>query len=181
MRVTLAIVAASAAALAAPGALELDRARPLELWRIWTAHLAHFSLSHFALDAGSFLVLGILCERRLGPRRWAALLAVAAAVVSAGVRMIEPFDTYRGLSGLNYAALACAFALERRWGIALLGALAAKLLFEAATGDVVFFWMVEDGWTAARSAHALGALVGIAAVYSISCGRISPALPRSTA
>jgi rhomboid family GlyGly-CTERM serine protease len=166
MRVTPAIVAAAALTFLAPGAVEFDRLRLFELWRWLTGHLAHFSLYHYAVDAGTLLVLGWFFERAFGWRRWLLLLAVAAVAISAAFVVLEPHATYRGLSGLDCAAWAAGLVVvgRARWRVALvLGvALAAKLVYENAAGRFLFpQGGLGDMGRPVMSAHWVGALAGV--------------------
>lgn len=164
-----AVAAASALALLDPAVVELTRGglRDGELWRLWTGHLAHYSVYHFAVDAGTFLLLGTLYERRYGTRRWALLTGVSALAVSlvflAGERA---FESYRGLSGVDCAAFAAALTVEARRSMraaAVMGALfAAKLIWEQVTGGFLFPSAdLGSMGLPVLSAHTVGAAAGL--------------------
>lgn len=169
--VTLGIVTLAAAALAAPDLFELSRGGLAhgELWRLWTAHLAHFGTAHFCVDAGTLLLLGFLYEERLGSGRWALLLSTAATAISVVFLVAEPsLSSYRGLSGLDCAAFVAGLAVESRdrrpialfWGIAF----GAKVLYEQLTGTFLFPSAgLGDMGLPVLSAHTTGALAGFAA------------------
>lgn len=172
------IGAAAAAVLAtlAPEALELSRegvARG-ELWRIWTGQLAHCSLYHLGVDAGTLLALGFLYERAVGPARWALILGIAAPVIAGAFLLLEPgLKAYRGLSGIDCAAFAVAVGVEARrrpaLGLALGGLFAAKLAWEQASGSFLFPAAgLGDMGLPVLSAHAAGALAGFAAALTFS-------------
>ena len=135
-----------------------------ELWRLFTAHLTHFTLDHLVLDVLAFLVLGIACERR-SPRRTRWTLGLSALVISVGVLLIDPqMQRYRGLSGLDSALFALLFASmlrdsmlrdrERKGKARLLlwipGILfLAKIGYEAVSGTAVFLDSSAAGFTPA--------------------------------
>jgi len=180
--VTLGIVTLAAAALAAPDLFELSRqglARG-ELWRLWTAHLAHYSIAHFAVDAGTLLLLGFLYEDRLGSGRWALLLSTAATAISLVFLVADPsLSSYRGLSGLDCTAFVAGLVVESRdrrpvalfWGIAF----GAKVLYEQLTGTFLFpsAGLGEMGLPV-LSAHTTGALAGLAAILALRPQGIRP-------
>ncbi|MFP4281794.1 MAG: rhombosortase [Opitutales bacterium] len=141
-------------------------------WTLWTGHLVHFSTSHLLWDALAVLLLGALLERSAGALRVACLVLGAAPVVSLGVMACEPrLDGYGGLSGMA-CVLAGAVVGEwirqggprRRLGLLLGAGLAAKLAWEALHPGAA---LLAAGWSGevvpSVSAHALGALVGLAA------------------
>ncbi len=172
---SLGIVVLAALALLAPEAVELTRSGVAngELWRLFTGHLAHYSLYHFAVDAGTFAILGSIVERRLGAGRWALLLSASALLISLTFLGLEPsLDSYRGLSGLDCAAFAAALILEARKhrGMAiLLGAgFAAKLAFEQISGGFLFpSTNLGDMGLPVLSAHSVGAAVGFGTILAL--------------
>jgi rhomboid family GlyGly-CTERM serine protease len=170
----LALGAGAVAAFLIPGAarwLEYDRAAIAggEVWRLLTAHFAHWSAEHLAWDVIAFLVLGVMCERE-GRARFLACVGGAALAVSLAVWWAMPeLDRYRGLSGLDSALLVLlAVSLMRHgdtrrllagaWGLV---AFLAKLVWEGATGGALF--VHDPGLAAVPLAHLVGALVGFAA------------------
>jgi rhomboid family GlyGly-CTERM serine protease len=164
-----AVAAAAALASLDPAGFELTRGglRDGELWRLWTGHLSHYSAYHLAVDAGTFLLLGLLYERRYGTLRWALMTGVAALAVSlVFVTGERGFDAYRGLSGLDCAAFAAALTVEaprRKIVAGLMGALfAAKLIWEQASGGFLFP-SAELGSMGLPipSAHTIGAAAGL--------------------
>jgi rhomboid family GlyGly-CTERM serine protease len=102
---TLAMALVSTAALLfepVSGGLIYDR--PLifkgQLWRLWSAHVVHFGLSHFTWNLAVFLPSGIWLER-LWPAttRWFYLLS--PLIISAALLLLDPTLTrYAGLSGI---------------------------------------------------------------------------------
>lgn len=164
MKFTLILVALSGAALASPSSFELTRDGGV--WRLLTGHLAHYSLYHFAVDAGTLLVVGRLVERHWGARRWALVCAASALSISLAFLLFETrLDVYRGLSGLDCTAFAAMLSIEARRhrgpALALAVVFAAKLAYEQITGGFLF---PSTGWgdmgSPVLSAHTVGALGG---------------------
>ncbi len=169
--VSMAVAALGALAFTFPAAFELTRTGLAggEAWRLLTGHLTHHSVYHFAMDAVPLVALGWLFESRYGARRWSAILAAGAVLVSIAFLLFEQeLESYRGLSGIDCAAFAAGIVAElrsRRPVALILGALlAAKLVFEQVTGA---FLMPSTGLgdmgLPVLSSHAAGALAGLAA------------------
>jgi len=130
--------------------LEYDRSAILDgqWWRLVTGNFVHWSPEHFLLDAGAFLFVGLLYERRLR-RAYPWLLLTSALAVGCGAMALLPdMQTYRGLSGVDSGQFAAALCVEaelaRRdrsrwlWLAPVAAVFAAKLLFEAGTGQMLF-------------------------------------------
>jgi rhomboid family GlyGly-CTERM serine protease len=131
--------------------LELDRRAVLagEVWRLLGGSLVHWSAAHFLLDAGAFLAVGLLFERRLG-RAYPWILLASALAVGLSIFVVAPqVACYRGLSGADSgqfaAALACELAATRGRPLRerfLAGAaalvFALKLAYEVAAGRMFF-------------------------------------------
>lgn len=152
--------------------LEYDRQAILagELWRLWSAHLVHYSLQHALTDTGAVLVAGLITAQMFSLRALLIAVLMGAALISAGLLLAAPDCLYyRGASGLAVQLAVMAGAgLWRRASdslparailVLLAAALAAKIAAEAtgyASGwsglpaDVVVSWQ----------AHLLGAVVG---------------------
>ena len=141
-----------------------------EIWRLWSGHLVHYSLSHAAADALAFCAVGMLAEPLVGPRRFLLALLAGAAAISLGLLAFAPaLDAYRGASGL--AMLTAALAGVRMWrrqpaarwliGAAAL-ALAAKLLGDAG-GHAFTLAGLPAGVAVSWQAHLLGVLLGVCA------------------
>lgn len=116
-----------------------------EFWRPVTAHLAHGSTSHLALNLLLFLPLAAIYERRRGSWRFLADLTFVGLLVAAAVRLVHPeWTSYRGLSGVVYglAVLVLVAPAGRRpgpgdgrgWALAVLVALAGKTALETHAG-----------------------------------------------
>jgi len=174
--VTLALAGACAlgtiAGEAAAPALAWERGAILhgEIWRLWSGHLVHYSLSHGAADALALCAGGMLAEPLVGSRRFAAILMGGAALIAAGLLAWAPnLSEYRGASGLAMltAALAGSLVWRRRpsarplIGVAAL-ALAAKLLGDAG-GHALTLAGLPTGVAVCWQAHVLGALLGVCA------------------
>ncbi|MGJ7916588.1 rhombosortase [Massilia sp. LXY-6] len=146
-----------------------------ELWRLWSCHLVHFSISHAAADALVLLAMGLYAEPLVGPRRFGLMLAGAATLLSAGMLVLAPgLHEYRGASGLAVltAVLGGVLAWRRHPASHLMLAcaalaLAAKTLWEACAHTAAFTDL-PAGVGVAWQAHLLGALLGAAAARHLS-------------
>jgi rhomboid family GlyGly-CTERM serine protease len=114
-----------------------------EFWRLWTGHTVHFSGSHLLWNLAVFVPSGVWLER-LDPRGGRVFLAVAAPAI-AGLLLVcdSTLLRYGGLSGLATGTLVflAAIQLTRRdprepvwFWLAVLGLVAAKLVFEQVSG-----------------------------------------------
>ena len=112
-RRSLAIAAVGALGLLAlqgyPQWLQYDRQQLLsgELWRVWTAHIVHTNLAHFALNTAAALLIYRFFFRAISLRAlWVSAL-LFSALISAGLFLFLPaLDWYNGLSGLLHAMVA---------------------------------------------------------------------------
>lgn len=154
--------------------LQYDRAAVSngQFWRLLTGHFTHFGFAHLKWDVLALLLFGSWVEVRSRPV-WLLCLITAAVGISLGVHEFQPrFLTYRGLSGIATAffALAGTDLMRRAWrhadwatlGFALvaLGVLAAKSVFEVATGYTLFV-SPNASFEPVSLAHLLGAATGI--------------------
>lgn len=83
--------------------LSLDRGAIAggEIWRLWTAHLTHFSWRHMWVDSWALFVMSVLIERELGCGTFARWLLIAAPSLSLTLLLAAPdLAEYRGASGL---------------------------------------------------------------------------------
>jgi rhomboid family GlyGly-CTERM serine protease len=165
-------------------ALAWDRAAILqgELWRLWSAHLVHFSASHAGANALVLVALGMAAEPLAGSRRFAQVLVAGALLISLGLLVLAPgLQEYRGASGLAVltAVLGGQLAWRRYPGSRQLLACAALALagktFWEAFASSAGFAELPAGVGVAWQAHVLGALVGgyVAAVVRSPQGRAS--------
>lgn len=156
-----------------------------ELWRLWTGHLVHFSLSHAAADALVLAAMGLLAEPLVGPRRFAMLLGGGAFVLSLGLLALAPgLHEFRGASGLAVltAVLGGVLAWQRYPAsrpmlLCAALALASKTLWEACAHTAAFTEL-PPGVAVAWQAHVLGALLGVCAALA-GQGRRQDAFNRS--
>jgi rhomboid family GlyGly-CTERM serine protease len=174
---TAALSLLALATLASPGLTGVLAFRRGELadgqvWRLLTGHWTHWSVDHLAWDLLVFALAGGLLESR-GRGRFLACTAISAFAVGAGVWSFEPaIGEYRGLSGIA-AALFTAAAIDalsrspRAGGISAvpLAALAgffAKLVFEVATGQLLFVDAGAGAFVPLPLCHLIGGIAGIA-------------------
>lgn len=138
-----------------------------EIWRLWTAHLVHFSPSHALADAIVLLAMGALAEPVVGVRRMLLALAIGAPLISLGLlwgasAMLE----YRGASGMAVMAAVVAGAVMWREGgawkvaIAVAGSTFLVKMVAEAAGGAVRIDILPAGVSVAWQAHLLGALCG---------------------
>ena len=159
-------------------ALQFDRAAIAhgQVWRFFTAHLAHFGVDHLRWDALVFVVLGAMAEG-ISRRTFLTLLRVAAPIITLGVWAAQPqFATYRGLSGIDSALFGFVLAhlLAAGWrdrhafsimvGVLALVGFSAKCGFELATGGTVFV-ETNGAFAPVPLAHLLGMITGAVAAF----------------
>lgn len=170
--VTLAIVAAAAAAYLCPpvaAALVYDRSAILggEIWRLVTGPLAHFSGGHLFFNALVFAAAGHLAERRR-PRLFARLCLASSLAASLFLFCLSPgIEVFGGLSGIATMAVVFLAVDEIRAGSrssllwsAVLALTAGKIILETALGSPLF--AAVEGVVLVPSAHITGALTALA-------------------
>jgi len=153
-----------------------------EIWRIFTGHLTHWSLSHLFWDILVFLVLAGTIEG-FSRRRFLTCFASASLIISLLVFTFLPEMTfYRGLSGIDsglfmmllvmlYRKNASEHDLLHKIPYFLLGILfIAKTVFELATAQA-FFVQSSDLFIPVPLAHLGGAFTGwiIGTLYCLEC------------
>ena len=154
-------------------ALQFDRTAivdNLQLWRLVTCHMTHWSADHWFWDIVAFMVAG-LGMLRISPTRLWTLLPFAALFISLWILIFNSEVLFcRGLSGVDMAmfvllalSLARRFAYKKQWprmvaAILLLLALTAKLAYESFSGDMLF---VGGEGKLLISAHIAGMLSGV--------------------
>lgn len=154
--------------------LEFDRQAILagELWRLWSGHLAHYSLQHALTDAGAVLVAGLITVQFFSLRALLAAVLLGAAFISAGLLLVAPDCLYyRGASGLavQLTVMAGAGLWQRAQGslparamlVLLAVALAIKIAAEA-TGHASGWSGLPADVVVSWQAHLLGAVAGVA-------------------
>lgn len=177
-------VAAVTASLLLPEVVAYDRAAILagESWRVITGHAVHFTAEHLFWDIVGFVVLGAIIERRSRAAMLATVAASGLAISGWLLALAPTIVTYRGLSGIDSALLACAAVLCMRQRpilsiTALLG-FGGKVGYEVATGQMLF---AQDlgGAAGLPMVHAIGAAVGLAVGLLAARGGVTRALSRA--
>lgn len=181
---TLAVLAAAALATAWPvvAAATMGERSALaagELWRAWSAHLAHFSWSHLLWSGLVWLAAGSVLERE-DRRAWLLTVLLVAPAVTILALLLDPdLARYGGLSGLATVPLVT-LALRRLFlpsprlarfiAAVLLTAVTIKLIHEFASPDrapLLAAFSLETGPVrSAPYAHLTGALGGLVLALS---------------
>jgi rhomboid protease GluP len=103
------------AKLIAAGALEADRVRSGELWRLWSATFLHGSVDHLVGNALALYVTGMACEHAFGRLQFAGLYVAAALVGSAASSFsLPPGVPGVGASGAIFGLMGAASAVLLR-------------------------------------------------------------------
>ncbi|MBI3131966.1 MAG: hypothetical protein HYZ13_11625 [Acidobacteria bacterium] len=142
---------------------ELTTSALREPWRLWTGHLAHWSLGHAAVNLGACLLPLAFLPSAI--RR--QLLRTLPWMLPLGSLLLLPFlagRPYRGASGLACLLwVAAAFPLARagRWPEALVFGLGAllKSMLEVAGG--IHPLSPDAAWEGLPMAHVTGAALGL--------------------
>jgi rhomboid family GlyGly-CTERM serine protease len=162
-----------------------------ELWRLWTAHLVHFSFQHALIDALVLGAAGFIVEKALGARATTWMLGAMAPAISIGLWCGSPELThYRGLSGMATAMVVIAMMhLARQFpssrpAITLLAVAMTLKVSGDALGHSPDMAGLPAGVAVEWRAHVLGALA--AGVYFSTFTSLRPnsaerRLPRSCA
>ncbi len=151
-------------------ALAYDRTAILrgEIWRLWSGHLVHFSVSHLFWDLLATALAGAWIERA-GFRGGRWLWVIAPPLVSLLMLLGEPtLARYGGLSAMATACvvfaclgeLRCADAQRAVWWI-ILALVAVKVAWEFYTGDTIFARFDGSTVRAIPLSHAAGALAAV--------------------
>jgi len=88
--------------------LEYNRQEILsgEIWRIWTGHLVHTNMSHFALNILAAIIIYLTFFMKIKPVELLLNSFLFATLISLMLLSIYPdLDWYNGLSGLLHALL----------------------------------------------------------------------------
>lgn len=156
---------------ALPGFRLTDTAWVDGAWHtLWTGHLLHYGLEHFAWDAIMFSSFALLLWKDEGWRLW-CWMALAAPIISLAVFAWHlELGEYRGLSALDTMLFVryCLGSIRRLagwqlWCGALLPllALTVKISYEFYFGRCWFVSDMGPGVVPLPSAHLVGALIGI--------------------
>ena len=159
-------------ATCAPGAFALRREALIagEWWRLWSAHVVHWSTLHALLDASVLGVCGAIAERGFGRRFVAAALLAGAPAIALVCLAATALDEYRGASGLGVllgvlagAAVWRAHPAQRGWVFALGLAMGAKTLADVWL-PALTLTALPPGVRVAWPAHVAGAAVAALAL-----------------
>jgi len=136
-----------------------------EWWRLWTAHLTHYSWGHLLVDGGTIAGLGWLLQRRMSPWLLGVALVVAMPLISAVLYIGSPLiSEYRGSSAIAamlWVLVAVQLLKELPWvGGGLLLLLAARIGGDA-LGISDLFTSLPPGVFVAWQAHLAGAVAGM--------------------
>jgi rhomboid family GlyGly-CTERM serine protease len=155
------------------GFLVLDRAAVGEVWRLWSGHWVHFSVSHLAWDLAVLLAAGTWLER-LRPGLLLRHTLLAAPLISWALLVFESgLQAYGGLSGLatGVVVLLALHQLRTSGSARPIWMIVLALVVLKATGDatpngMTFVRYEQAGVRASSLAHAAGAV--IAALHYLS-------------
>lgn len=148
-----------------------------QIWRMFTGHWVHFSMSHLFYDMLALGVAGWIIESKGLPHfGWLCLLA--PWFISAVLLLCEPrLNTFGGLSALATAAIVylVLFGLHEaspwRWiCLAALLAFVVKIVFELLTGRMMFASMGNASVAVSVTSHIAG---GLAAAMFYGQNRIA--------
>lgn len=153
------------------GVLEFDRQQVLsgEIWRIWTGHLVHTNISHFALNIVAAIIIYFTFFTRIKSGELLLYGSVFATLISVTLLCIHPsLDWYNGLSGLLHALVAYFSVRLARdedkifWaGLVIIW---MKVLVEAIRAHSGYENLVGD-MTIITEAHLLGAFFGTVTAF----------------
>lgn len=185
---TLGLVAGAVGVFLVPGAgesLQYERTRVLagEPWRLLTGQLTHWTAWMAFADLAAVLVLGTWLERRRhGSLAVACLLGLAT--VGLGIHLLAPgVPVYRGASGLATTLFVLAAAGALREGrrpatlavaLGALAFLAAKIVWEGATGVALFAGEFPEGVQVLPLAHLLGATAALPVLALSRAAAVAP-------
>jgi rhomboid family GlyGly-CTERM serine protease len=158
--------------MAGPGVIQVlryDRTAVLagEAWRLVTAHLVHYDLTHLAWNLAGLALVAWLFAAEFNTRQWLLILAASTAAIDAGFLILLPeLEWYVGFSGVLHGAMTAgllawlARARDRlTWFVAAM--FAAKLGWEHVAGPLPFTAATLN-LPVIYQAHSYGALGGLA-------------------
>lgn len=170
---TIGLVTAAVAVLMIPGAAELlvyERSAIArgELWRLFTAHLTHYSASHLINNMLVLVFAAWLVEERYRADLL-RVLALSAVAIGFAVFVFRPEITrYAGVSGISLALLTYAalrgLTENRRWRIVcsvVLVMICLKLTAESLFGWQPIDWKQQAGFVTITLSHAIGVGIGL--------------------
>ncbi|MDQ6994454.1 MAG: hypothetical protein Q9M18_02520 [Mariprofundaceae bacterium] len=158
--------------------LAYDRLAILEqgqCWRLWSAHVTHFSWSQLLVDTGMFAALGYILRTYVTDTCLLKHMAWAMPLILIGLIVWMPnVQCYRGLSALvsmMWLMLACFIwqhakgrSLHTLLAAGLLGLFVVRLLLDARTEHITISHL-PMGVLVLWQVHVLGALAGVIAWY----------------
>ena len=172
---TIAYVASVAAIQVIPGLSEYliyDRSALAhgELWRLFSAHMVHFSSAHLLNNLLVLAPAALLVEMRYR-EDFVKVVAVSALAIGLALYLFQAnIDRYAGASGISlallvYGALRGLWDRNRRWRIVcsvVLAVVATKI-----TAEILFDWQTTDwengsGFVTVTLSHVTGTIVGMA-------------------
>ena len=151
----LVLVAVQVLGMPAWEALPYDRAAILadgEYWRLVTAHVFHYDLTHLAWNLEGLALVAWLFASEFDLRGWIAILIAATVAVDLGFLLLEPqLEWYVGFSGVLHGLMAaglCAWLWRKP---------------DALTALVAILFALKLGWE-----HVMGALPFTASTLAIA-------------
>lgn len=144
-----------------------------QVWRLWTGHWVHHSMSHLGWNLGALaVVVPWLADSRPAwlPRYLPGAAPLISLVLLAG---LPDLHTYAGLSGLGTGVVVMLgwslsrqgpTAVDRGWGRAMLGLVAAKLLFDLLHEGALLSRFDAATVRPVPLAHIVGAVTALLAV-----------------
>ena len=170
---TIGLVTAAVTVLMIPGAAELlvyERSAIArgELWRLFTAHLTHYSASHLINNLLVLVFAAWLVEERYRADLL-RLVALSAVAIGIAVFVFRPEITrYAGASGISLALLTYValrgLSENRRWRIVcsvVLVMICLKLTAESVFGWQSIDWKQQAGFVTITLSHAIGVGIGL--------------------
>lgn len=147
-----------------------------EWWRLWTAHLTHFTLSQLIVDSGIIAILGYVVQRYLKSVYLLTSILLSMPVISGLIFWLVPdLSVYRGASAIGamlwmlastHFLYECKMYSVNFWlGVLFLLALPLKISGEALSLLPVISEL-NHGVQIAWQAHLFGALTGIV-IFSV--------------
>ncbi|MGZ5200949.1 MAG: rhombosortase [Telluria sp.] len=141
-----------------------------EVWRLWSAHLVHFSWKHALADGVVLFSMARLAEQEFGSRRLAVTLAIAAPLISLVLLGLVPaLIEYRGASAIAVLVgviAAAALWRDERWHAFVILAASTyvlKTVMDALCPDAASA-ILAAGVSVSWQAHTCGAITGAVAV-----------------
>jgi len=143
-----------------------------EVWRLFTAPVVHFSLSHLWWDLSVFCAAGWAIEVA-GFRGYRLVCSLSAFIPGTVFLLVSPnLARYGGLSGLATGAVVYLSLWESRrpgrsrilW-LAILALTGVKIIVESVTGAPIFLSTDNIPLRVLPAAHAIGCAAALAAFY----------------